>query len=82
MVQIFVSRESLVLDVYGVKSTGQFVNTLLEVIRRRGAMDKLITDGAAAEISQRVTAGKARLTSSIRTLQNAIGKTSSASLLG
>jgi hypothetical protein len=28
--------------------------TLLEVIRWRGAMDKLITDGAAAEISQRV----------------------------
>jgi hypothetical protein len=45
---------SVVIDVYGVKSTGQFVNTLLEVIHCRGAMDKLITDGAAAEISKRV----------------------------
>jgi hypothetical protein len=52
--QVFVGRDSLVIDVYGVKSSAQFVNTLLDVIRRRGAMDKLISDNAASEASKRV----------------------------
>ena len=37
-----------------MKTDGQFVNTLEDVIRKRGAMDMLITDGARAEISKRV----------------------------
>jgi hypothetical protein len=52
--QIFVGRDSLVVDVYGMKNDKQFVNALLEVIRKRGAMDKLISDSAAVEISTRV----------------------------
>ena len=52
--QIFVGRESLVTDVYGVKTEKQFVNTLEDNIRKRGAMDKLISDRAQVEISNRV----------------------------
>ena len=51
--QIFIGRESLVADVYGVKTDKQFVKTLEDNIRRRGAMDKLISDGAKAEVSKR-----------------------------
>ena len=40
--QVFVGRESLVADVYPMKSGKQFVNTLEDNIRRRGAMDKLL----------------------------------------
>jgi len=52
MVQIFVGRKSLVIDVFGMHSTKQFVNTLEDVIRKRGAMDKLVTDSASCEISK------------------------------
>ena len=52
--QLFVGRESLVTDVYGVKTEKQFVNTLEDNIRKRGAMDKLISDRAQVEISNRV----------------------------
>jgi hypothetical protein len=52
--QIFVGRDTLVCDVYGLRSESQFVNSLLENIRRRGAMDKLISDRAAVEISAKV----------------------------
>ena len=52
--QLFVGRESLVTDVYGVKTEKQFVNTLEDNIRKRGAMDKLISDRAQVEISDRV----------------------------
>ena len=34
-----------------MKNDKQFVNALLEVIRKRGAMDKLISDSATVEIS-------------------------------
>jgi hypothetical protein len=54
MAQIFVGRTSLVIDIYGMSSEKQFVNTLEDVIRKRGAMDKLITDSARVEISKRV----------------------------
>ena len=40
--QVFVGRDSLVADVYPMKSGEQFVNTLEDDIRRRGAMDKLL----------------------------------------
>jgi hypothetical protein len=52
--QIFVGRDTLVCDVYGLRSESQFVNSLLENMRRRGAMDKLISDRAAVEISAKV----------------------------
>ena len=52
--QIFVGRSSLVADVYGMISTNEFVNTLLDSIRDRGAMDKLISDHANYEMSARV----------------------------
>ena len=52
--QLYIGRVSLVSDAYGMSSTEQFVNTLEDVIRKRGAMDKLITDSARVEISKRV----------------------------
>ena len=52
--QVFVGRDSLVTDVYPVKSGKQFVNTLDDNIRRRGAMDKLLSDSAKTEISKKV----------------------------
>jgi hypothetical protein len=52
--QIFVGRESLVADVYGLKTDKAFVNTLEYNISERGAMEKLISDCAKAEMSERV----------------------------
>ena len=52
--QFFVGRKSLVIDIFGMKTEKEFVNTLLDVIRRRGAMDKLISDSAKVEQSKRV----------------------------
>ena len=40
--QVFVGRDSLVADVYPMKSGKQFVHTLEDNIRRRGAMDKIV----------------------------------------
>ena len=42
--QLFVGKESLVSDIYPMRSGKQFVNTLEDNIHRRGAMDKLISD--------------------------------------
>ena len=42
--QFFVGTESLVCDVYLMQSDKQFVNTLQDNIRKRGAMTKLISD--------------------------------------
>ena len=52
--QLFVGRNSLVTDVYPMKSIKQFVNTLEDNVRKRGAMDKLVSDRAQLEISGRV----------------------------
>ena len=52
--QRFVGKESLVSDIYPMKSGKQFVNALEDNIRRRGAMDKLISDSAKNEISHNV----------------------------
>ena len=52
--QIFVGRKSLVTDVYGMKTDKEFINTLEDNIRRRGAMDKLISDRAQVETSKKV----------------------------
>ena len=52
--QVFVGRDSLAADVYPMKSGKQFVNTLEDNIRRRGAMDKLLRYSAKTEISKKV----------------------------
>ena len=52
--QLFVGKESLVSDIYPTRSGKQFINTLEDNIRRRGAMDKLIRDSAKNEISHKV----------------------------
>jgi hypothetical protein len=48
--QIFVGRNSLVLDAYGCHSDAEFSRTLEDNIRERGAMNLLISD-AKAEVS-------------------------------
>ena len=52
--QVFVGRDTLVADAYRMKSGKQFVDTLEDIIRRRGAMDKLLSDSAKTEISNKV----------------------------
>ena len=52
--QVFGRRDSLVADVYPMKSGQQFVNTLEDNIRRRGAMDKLLSESAKTEIAKKV----------------------------
>ena len=54
MAQLFIGRKSLVIDVYGMSNENEFVNALEDQIRKRGAMDKLITDSARVEILRRV----------------------------
>ena len=54
MAQIFVGRKSLVIDIYGMGTDKEFVNTLEDIIRKRGAMTQLISDSAAVEHSRRV----------------------------
>ena len=54
MAQVFVGRKSLVADIFGMSNEKEFINTLEDVIRKRGAMDKLITDSARVEISRQV----------------------------
>ena len=44
--QLFVGKESLVSDIYPMRSGKQFVNTLEDNICRHGAMDELISDSA------------------------------------
>ena len=51
--QVFVGRDTLVADAYPMKSGKQFVNTPEDNIRRRGAMDKLISHSAKTEISNK-----------------------------
>ena len=51
--QMFVGTKSLIIDVYGMKTQKQFVNTLQDVIHTRGTPTKLISDSAQTEISQK-----------------------------
>ncbi len=51
---LFVGTESLVTDTYGIKTDKQFVNTLEDNIRERGAPHKLISDRAQVEIGKKV----------------------------
>ena len=54
MAQFFIGRDTLVCDAYGIKTQKQFINTLHDNIRFRGAMTTLITDGGRYEISKKV----------------------------
>ena len=54
MAQSFVGKDSLVSDLYPMHSSKQFVNTLEDNIRFRGAMHKLISDYAQVVISNKV----------------------------
>ena len=52
--QLFVGKDSLVSDIYPIRSGKQFVNTLDDNIHRCGAMDKFISDSANNEMSHKV----------------------------
>ena len=52
--QVFVRRDILVAHAYPMKSGKQFVNTPEDNIKRRGAMDKFLSDSAKTEISNKV----------------------------
>ena len=52
--QVFVGRDTIVAHAYPMKSGKQFVNALEDNIRRRRAMDKLLSDSAKTEISNKV----------------------------
>ena len=52
--QFFVGTQSMVCDVYPMKTDKQFVNVLPDNIRRRGAMSKLISDRAQVKINNKV----------------------------
>ena len=51
--QVFVGRHTLVANAYPMKSGKHFFNTLEVNIRSRGAMDKLLSDSAKTEISNK-----------------------------
>ena len=50
--QIYVGRKTLVVDVCAMKTEKEFIHTLQENIRKRGAMDMSISDRAKMEISK------------------------------
>ena len=52
--QLFVGVDTLVTDVFPMKSQKQFAKTLMDVIILRGAPSLLISDGAQAETSAKV----------------------------
>ena len=52
LAQIYIGRESLITDIYPIRNEKQFVSTLQDNIRKRGAMNTLISDRAKVEISK------------------------------
>jgi hypothetical protein len=52
--QLYIGTTSLFASNYGIKTDGEFAKTLLDVIRKWGAMDRLFTDCAKAETSEKV----------------------------
>jgi hypothetical protein len=49
---LLVARASMVVDVYGIKTSAQFINNLLDNIQQQGAMNRLISDSDALETSK------------------------------
>ena len=70
MTQLFVGKESLVSDIYPMRSGKQFFNTLEDNIHRCGTMDKLISDSAKNEISHKVKTSSGPITSMIGSLSH------------
>ena len=54
LTQIFVGHKTLVTDVYIMRTEAEFLTTLQDNVRERGAMDKLLSDRAQVEISNKV----------------------------
>ena len=54
MAQFFVGKDTLVCDGYGIKSQRQFINTLHDTIKTRGAINTIIADGGKYEIFKKV----------------------------
>ena len=54
MAEFFVGNDALLCDAYGIKSQKQFINTLYDNIKTRGAMDIIITEDGKYEISMKV----------------------------
>jgi len=52
--QVFVGMESLVTNLYAIKTDWQFINILQDQIGTRGAPTKLVSDCAQVEISNQV----------------------------
>ena len=52
--QIFAGKQSKYISVAGCSTDADFARTLNDEIRKRGAMDTLISDRAQAEVSERV----------------------------
>ena len=52
--QFFTGLDTKFCDAYGMKTDADFARTLMDVICKQGAMDKLVSDKAQAEISQKV----------------------------
>ena len=52
--QFFVGCHTSFATVHGMQTDSQFVSTLQDEIRKRGAMDKLVSDRAQVEISNKV----------------------------
>jgi hypothetical protein len=81
---IYSGRLSHVLDVFGMKTDAQFVNTLEDIIRERGAPTRLLSDSAIVIRSSRVKdilralyigqCGRASPTDKTRTLWSAVIK--------
>ena len=49
--QFYCGADSQVYDVYGIKTDKQFINSFEDIIRQRGAIDRLISDQAQIETS-------------------------------
>ena len=54
MTQFIVAKDTLVCDAYGIKSQKQFINTLYDNIKSRGATTTINTDGGKYQISMKV----------------------------
>ena len=54
MAQFFIGRNSMVANIFGIKTKKQFIDTLEDIICKWGAMDLLISSCARVEISSRV----------------------------
>ena len=72
LAQLFVGKESLVSDIYPMRSGKQFVNTLGDNICRCSAMDKLISDSAKMRSTTRSRTSSGPITSVIGSLNHTI----------